>query len=392
MADVGLNEIAAVADTCEQVIDTLRRTVFAPTGQKALHLTFNVNTAAMMAGRSDNLIREAERDGRLPAPRLDENGRRLGYTLGEVNKMRDTFGTRPSRAPEEEAILLAVQNFKGGVGKSTCSAHFAQYMALQGYRVLLVDCDSQASVTTWHGLNPDLDVGDGDTIYPFLIGGDVDALRRAIRQTHWDGLDLLPANLGLYTAEYQIAAMLRGQPLMLDRLRAGLRAVSENYDVVVMDPPPALGMISLSVLRAADAIVIPCPPTIIDFCSTSHFLRMLVETLGELERFGLGRDYRFVKLLATKSMEGKGTQTEILRMMSQTLSAHMMQAQLKDSAEFDNASLRLQTVYELSSATTSRQTFKRCRSYLDSVNRELELEIRKLWPSHHERLRDEGLL
>lgn len=392
MADIGLDDVAVLASTCDQLIDTLRQSVFAPEGIKTLTLSFNVNTAAEMASRSDNLIRDAERDGRLPPPRLSASGRREGYSLADVNRMRDVFGTRPSRRPNEEAVMIAVQNFKGGVGKSTVTAHFAQYLALQGYRVLLVDCDSQASVTTWFGLNPDLDVSEEQTLLPFLTTGTLEHLQAAVRSTHWDGVDLLPANLGLYTAEYQMAALLRGQPIILDRLRAGLRALSQAYDVVVMDPPPALGMISLSVLRAADALVIPSPPTIIDFCSTAHFLRMLVETLQELEQFGLGRSYKFIKLLVTKAIEGKGTQNEILRMMQQILAGFTMQAQLKDSAEFDNASLRLLTVYELSQATTSRQTFKRCRSYLDAVNRELEIEIRKLWPSHAERLKDEGLL
>lgn len=392
MDNVGIDEIAVLANTCDRMIDLLRKSAFAPEGVKTLGLTFNVNTAAQMVGRSDNFIREAERDGRLPPPRLDQNGRRLGYSLAEINHMRDVFGTRPHRAPDEEAVILAAQNFKGGVAKSTLTSHFSQYLALQGYRVLLVDCDSQASVTTLFGLNPDMDIEEEDTLYPFLIGGDLAELRRAIRKTHWDGIDLIAANLGLYNAEYQIAALLRGEPMLLDRLRAGLQAISGDYDVIILDPPPALGMVSLSVLRAADAIVIPTPPTIIDFCSTAHFLRMLAETLEELGRVGLARDYRFIRMLPTKSMETKASQADILKLMHKQLAPYMMKSQLADSAEFDNASVQMMTVYELGSATGSRQTFKRCRSYLDSVSRELELEIRKLWPSHHETLRDAGLM
>src|SRR3546814_2123268 len=65
-----------------------------------------------------------------------------------LNDMRGTFGTRPWRAPSDPVSVLAVQNFKGGVGKSTTAVHLAQNLAIRGYRVLLIDCDSQASATT----------------------------------------------------------------------------------------------------------------------------------------------------------------------------------------------------------------------------------------------------
>ena len=70
----------------------------------------------------------------------------------------------------------------------------------------------------------------------------------------------------------------------------------------------------------------------------------------------------------------------------------LMQAVLKDSAEIDNATANLATVYELTGAATRTETHKRCRAYLDAVGRELEILMRKTWPSHHEALRREGLL
>ena len=68
--------------------------------------------------------------------------------------MRDVFGTRPRRGPGDPPIILAVQNFKGGVGKSALTCHIAPYLALKGYRVAVIDCDSQASTTTIFRLQP----------------------------------------------------------------------------------------------------------------------------------------------------------------------------------------------------------------------------------------------
>ena len=88
-------------------------------------------------------------------------------------------------------------------------------------------------------------------------------------ETHWDGLYLVPANLKLYSAEYELAARIaRTEPALLNRLAEGIASIGDQLDVVILDPPPALGTISLSVMRAANALLIPIPPTVVDFTST----------------------------------------------------------------------------------------------------------------------------
>ena len=392
---VSLAELAHLSDRASTVIERLRERVFAPGASKTLDLRFNVRRAAEMVGRSDKLIRDAEADGRLPPPDKDPtNGRRSGYSLAQVNTMREVFGTLPHRQPDDPAMVLAIQNFKGGVGKSTMVCHLAQYLALKGYRVCVIDCDSQASTTSMFGLNPDVDVDeDDDTLYPFFRHGGPASLHYALRATYWPGIALIPANLGLYDAEYEFAArMARDSTFVLDRLRNGIESIKDSFDVILLDPPPALGMLSLSVLRAANALVIPAPPNNIDFGSTAHFLKMMGATLEELARAGGARDYSFVKILATKMNDGKSAHQAIKRMMDAVFPMDMMSAVLKDSAEIDNAAANLSTVYELTGPGVRTETHKRCRAYLDAVNAEIELLIRKTWPSHHSALRKEGLL
>ncbi|WP_042252496.1 AAA family ATPase [Paracoccus sp. PAMC 22219] len=395
LPSVSLTELTQLTSRASTVIQRLRERVFSPGHEKQLNLRFNVRTAAEMVGRTEKAIRDAEGDGRLQEPDKDpETKRRTGYTLGQVNQMRDVFGTLPHRASDDPALVLAVQNFKGGVGKSTIVSHLSQFFALKGYRVCVIDCDSQASTTAMFGMNPDIDVDEEeDTLYPFLRHGGPKSLHYALRATYWPGIALIPANLGLYDAEYEFAARMAREPtFILDRLRDGVESIADQFDIILLDPPPALGMLSLSVLRAANALLIPAPPNNIDFASTAHFLKMMESTLSELAEHGGAREYSFVKIIASKMNDQKSAHLAIKRMMDAVFPQDMLQATLKDSAEIDNATANLSTVYELTGPATRTETHKRCRAYLDAVGREVELLTRKTWPSHHKALRKEGLL
>jgi len=151
-------------------------------------------------------------------------------------------------------------------------------------------------------------------------------------------------------------------------------------------------MISLSVLRAADAILVPTPPNNVDFGSTVHFLKMMHSTLSELEQVGGTHDYKFVKVVATKMNDGKSAHVAIKRMMDAVFAGDMLGSVLKDSAEIDNATANLQTVYEITGASARTETHKRCRNYLDAIGRDVEILMRKTWPSQREALGREGLL
>jgi chromosome partitioning protein len=354
---------------------------------------FSISRTAELVGRTPASIRDAEKEGRLPNVPRTQSGRRIGYTLAEVNAMRTVFGTEPRRADSDPLAVIAVQNFKGGVGKSTVSVHLAQYLAMHGYRVCLIDCDSQGSATMMMGHVPDLDIDEEDTLYPFFRNAEMSSLAYAVRETHWDRLWLIPANLRLYSAEYELAARIaRSDQRLLNRLADGIASIAEHFDVVILDPPPALGTISLSVMRAANALLIPVPPTVVDFTSTTSFLAMLYESIGVLEDRGLTINLRWIRFLATRADEQKSMQRELLQIMRNLFGESMLRAVLRDSAEIDNASARMMSVYELEQPVTSRETYLRCLTYLNAVNAEIETQFRLTWPSHTERLRGEGVL
>ncbi len=385
-----------IADLCARSLSVLESLRAQTTGgDSAIRQAprFPITRVAELVGRTSAAIREAEKDGRLPAVERTASGRRVGYTLAELNQMRTVFGTRPWRTADDPLSIIAVQNFKGGVGKSTVSAHLAQYLAIKGYRVCLIDCDSQGSSTALFGYVPDLDIKEDDTLYPFFRNAEMASLAYAVRETHWDGLYLLPANLKLYSSEYELAARVaRAEPNLLNRLAEGIASVGDHFDVVILDPPPALGTISLSVMRAANALLVPVPPTVVDFTSTTSFLTMLYETMLTLEERQMPVDLRWMRLVATRADEQKSMQRELLGLMRNLFGDTLLRTVLKDSAEIDNASARLMTVYELEHPVTSRETYQRCMTYLNGVNAEVETQIRLTWPSQVEHLRAEGVL
>ena len=114
-----LTQIGDLAEAGERMIERLRRKAFLPDSRKGLNVRIGIAEAAQLLGCSTNRIRMAEDDGRLPPAPASENGRRLGYTVEDMLNMREVLGASPARAPLDVPAIIAVQNFKGGVGKST---------------------------------------------------------------------------------------------------------------------------------------------------------------------------------------------------------------------------------------------------------------------------------
>lgn len=360
------------------------------TGQKR-GPTFPISTAAKLVERTASAIREAERDGRLPARERAPSGHRLPYTLVELDVMREVFGTRPWRAAEDEPAIIAVANFKGGVGKSTIALHLAQHFAIKGYRTLLIDCDSQASTTMMFGYRPDIDLREDDTLYGHFHDPELLGVRAIIRKTHFHGLDLIPSNLKLYNLEYEIAAHLAQTKSfeIIDLVSQAIADVVNAYDVVIMDPPPALGMVSMAVLQAANAMVIPMPPSVIDFSSTVSFIDMARTTMAQLEELG-GRArpaYNFIRLVGSRVDEGKSMHRELLAMMRDVFGGSMIPSIMPTSAEIDNASSRMKTVFELERPVTSHEVHKRCVTHLTAVCEDIERDVLRTWASRAGKVR-----
>ena len=114
--------------------------------------------------------------------------------------------------------------------------------------------------------------------------------------------------------------------------------------------------------------------------------------IEQLADRGLAPELKFLRFVASKVDENKSMQKELLQLMRTLFGHAMVRTPLKDSAEIDNATARLMTVYELDGPATSSAVRNRCLNYLDGVNSEIEVDIRSMWPSHQKRLRQEALV
>jgi chromosome partitioning protein len=146
--------------------------------------------------------------------------------------------------------ILTISNQKGGVGKTTTAINLAASLALADRRILLVDTDPQGNLTSGLGLK--IATGEAKTIYDSLMS-DAPSSTPPVLPTAVDKLFLVPANRHLAGAEIELVTQANRE----SRLRNVLSAVRDEYDYVIVDTPPSLGLLTLNALVAADAVLIP---------------------------------------------------------------------------------------------------------------------------------------
>lgn len=351
-----------LAQRGSEALDLLMEHTHTASTEKSLP-PLGISEAARLIGISTVYLRRLEKSGELPLPGKDEAGRRA-YSMAHINAIRAFLGRLPRRS-NASALTIAFANLKGGSAKTTTSSHFAQYAARQGYRVLLVDMDPQASLTGLFGYNPQLHIEPERTIAPAL-SGDPDSIRASIRPTYWDRLDLIPSNLNLVGAEMALLGMDENAT----RLGNALDAVGGDYDIVVLDAPPALGLLSINVLCASDYIVTPIIPTMVDISSSIQFFRIL----ESLEPPRLAR----LSILVTRFNAG----AEHVRAASMLRSIYgdtILTNQMIETAELLKSGNDMVSVYEIAEIRGSRETYRRAIGAFDAVNQEILIHARSLW-------------
>ena len=364
-----------------------REQIYPPNARKELR-RFTSGEVAALLGVKDAYLRKLSLEGKGPQPETGPGGRRL-YTPDNILELRQhlelgakTPGTYlPGRRNGDHLQVLTVINFKGGSGKTTTSAHLAQKLALDGYRVLAVDLDPQASLSALHGFQPEFDLMDGGTLYDAIRYDDPVPIASVIQKTYFPNLDIVPGNLDLMEFEHDTprAIVQKDGAMFFTRVDAVLAEIESDYDVVVMDCPPQLGFLTMSALSAATAVLVTVHPQMLDVMSMCQFLLMTSNLLEVVADAGGDMSYDWLRYVVTRYEPGDGPQNQMVSFMRSMFGEHVLNHTVLKSTAISDAGITKQTLYEVMRQQFTRSTYDRAMESLNAVNGEIEGLIQQAW-------------
>jgi len=361
--------------------------VFAPNTGKELR-SFSAGEAAEMLGISTSFLRKLHFDDKIEDVSVSKGTRRL-YSLAEIQDIRTALESSAKvpgtylrgRRPGDKVQVLSFLNFKGGSGKTTSAIHSAQRLALKGYRVLAVDIDPQASLTTLFGYRPEIDFLQSGTIYDAIRYDDPLPFSEIIQKTYFTGLDLAPGGLLLQEFEHETPQALRAniQPAFFARLATALQEVENDYDVIIFDCPPQLGYLTMSALCASTGVLITIVPNMLDVASMSQFLQMSADLLDVVGNAGADMQFDYLRFLINRYEPNDGPQQQVVAFLRQLFGEEVMIAPMLKSTAISDAGLTQQTIYEVERSQFHRNTYDRALDSLNLVNDEVERLLQKAW-------------
>ncbi|MET3792491.1 chromosome partitioning protein [Aquamicrobium terrae] len=377
-------------DQISQKLHLLSLQRFPPFAKKDLR-SFSLAEVATYLGVSQSHLKKLHLEGKGPVPETSSSGRR-SYTAQQMLELRqylDQYGRSearmyvPHRRPGEKLQVLAVVNFKGGSGKTTTAAHLAQYLALTGHRVLAVDLDPQASMSSLHGFQPELDRI--KSLYDAIRYDDEKVpLSDIIHTTNFPGLDIVPANLELQEFEYDTPLAMADRSsnagkAFFTRIATALDEVESRYDIVIIDCPPQLGYLTIAALTAATSVLITIHPQMLDVMSMGQFLLMLGNILEPIRSAGAAVNLEWYRYLITRYEPTDQPQAQMVAFLQTLFGEFILKNQMLKSTAVSDAGITKQTLYEVEKNTMTRSTYERAMEALDAVNGEIAGLIHGAW-------------
>lgn len=311
-------------------------------------------------------LRESQPDDARPA------GRTYTHTLADAITIREAMGRTRKRKKGEPCVVLGDMNFKGGVAKSTTTAHIAQYLALHGWRALVIDCDPQGTLSTLFGIHPDLDLGADDTLVPYFAGRE-QTLDYCIRQTEIPTLSVIPANVGLAEADLLLPARqrderARGNPwFYMTALADGIATIEQNYDVILLDCPPSMSYLTTVATQACDALLVPMRPSMPDFASSAQFIRMFGTFQEDVDAV-LNREKRYdwIRVLVTLG-EKNNTSVEMEEIIRKAYGDLVLAQRFPYMTAIATASKRMRTIYDVNRADVPGRQLASAQAIVDQM-------------------------
>lgn len=357
---------------------------YAPDEHKQLRL-FSATEAAELLGVTGQFLRKSHNDKTIKEPEVINNGRRF-YSGAELLEIRHIFenGSRtsgkyiPGRRGDDKLQVIQLMNFKGGSAKSTSAIHLCHYLAINGYRVLAIDLDPQGSLTGFCGIQTELEFKE-PSVYDAIRYNDPPPLSDVIIKTYFPSLHLAPAKLILSEFETETAVNVGNGATFFDRLDNAIHTVESDYDVVIIDSPPALGFLTLTGLYAATSVLVPMTPNMLDLASTQQFIEMTSAYLEVIEQTGAHLDHDFFSFLITRDDPGDIPSQQIVSLMRALFQDRVITATGLRSTGIADAAMLKMSIYEVARSEMTRSTYDRARTSMDAIGAEIAQLIQKAW-------------
>lgn len=378
LADIGDQAVRA-----RKILARVRKAMLAPNVAKEAPRFSSAQVGTLVGLDTRQVDYRAKKEGgTLPPGTMNAAGSRREFLLSETRQWARELRTDRLRPSGSEAIVIAVANFKGGVTKTTTAVTLAQGLSLRGHKVLVIDCDPQGSMTTLFGILPDAEVEGNETILP-LCTGDEQSIEYAIRPTYWDGIDLVPATSQLFGAEFSLPSRQKDEASkgfqFWNVIHYGIERARQEYDVIIMDTPPALSYVTINAMMAADGIITPLPPNALDFASSVQFWDLFHDVTKQLTERGRSKTFEFVDVLLSK-VDSSDIATNVVReWISAAYGSKVLPIEIPKTSTAATASAEFGSIYDLKPGSASSRTIKRAVDAYEQFVETVESQMVGAW-------------
>jgi chromosome partitioning protein len=386
-----LEAITDIAERASEMLVEVRESMLAPHPRKnpPVYTTTQVAALCRIDRQRANYYLSARSDMDLPAGTLHGKGNSREFTLAEARVWIDKIAPFAKRPAGAKGRKIAIGNFKGGVSKTTTAMTLAQGLSLCGRRVLIMDLDPQASLTALCGILADSEVKDEQTALP-LIYGDEQTLDYAVQSTYWDGIDLIPASAALFGAEFFLPFKQSKDSKFQfwNVLNKGMDSLLDKYDVIIIDTPPALSYMTINAFMAADGLIVPTPPSALDYASSTQFWNLFSDLSSSMKQVapGLNKSFDFIHVLLAKVDQSQAATHVVREWITKTYGGLVLPIEIPTTTVTQSAAAEFGTVYDISKYDGSLKTYQRAREAYDRLAEIIDQELIALWNAKKEPL------